>query len=47
MRKIVGYLYQVEAFFQDSATHVLLMDNKKITVQRDLSQGGFVIEAEG
>ena len=47
MRKIVGYTYQVEAFFQDPETHILLMDSKKITVQRDLDAGGFVIEAEG
>jgi len=45
MIKQVGYLYEVEAFFQESDTHIALMNDKKITVQRNLISG-FKIEVE-
>jgi len=42
----VGHLYQIEEYFQNPETHRALMNDKKITVQRDLMGGGFTIMEE-
>lgn len=44
--KKVHHLFEVEAFFQKSTTHVHLMDHKKITVHRHPTTFEFVIEVE-